>query len=182
MTRSIRRLVTGHDKDGKSILVSDAQAHNKVVPIPMAPDLALINLWQTDTMPVTIRANEDPTNQAVPLAPTANGSVFRVVDFPPDVTYLPHISGQQTEKAWETMQAEDFADTHEKAPHPLMHCTPSIDYGIVLEGEIYLILDKTEHLMKAGDVVVQCATNHAWSNRSDKICRMAFILIDANQK
>ncbi|MFN7097946.1 MAG: cupin domain-containing protein [Gammaproteobacteria bacterium] len=181
MTRSIRRLVTGHDKEGKSILVSDAPAHNKIVPLPTAPDLALINLWQTDTMPVTIRANEDPTSQTMGLTPTTNGSIFRVVDLPPDASYLPQISAKQTEKAWEAMQAEHFADALEKAPHPLMHCTPTIDYAIVLEGEIYLILDKSEHLMKAGDVAIQCATNHAWSNRTDKMCRIAFILIDAKQ-
>lgn len=181
MPRSIRRLVTGHDKDGKSILVSDAPAHNVVVPLPIAPDLALINLWQTDTSPAIIRSGEDPTNQAVGLVPAAKGSVFRVVDLPPDVTYLPQVSAQQTEKAWEMMYAEKFADSHEKAPYPLMHCTPTIDYAIVLEGEIYLVLDKSEHLMKAGDVAVQCATNHAWSNRTDKMCRIAFILIDAKQ-
>lgn len=179
MTRSIRRLVTGHDKDGKSILVSDVPAHNKLTPLPMAPDLALINLWQTDTTPATIRSGEDPTNQPMGLTPAANGSIFRVVDLPPDETYLPQVSAMQTAKAWETMQADNFADKHEKTPHPLMHCTPTVDYAIVLEGEVYLVLDKSEHLMKAGDVAVQCATNHAWSNRTDKICRLAFILIDA---
>jgi quercetin dioxygenase-like cupin family protein len=69
----------------------------------------------------------------------------------------------------------------ENPPHPLMHRTDTVDYGIVLSGEIYLVLDKQETLLKAGDVVVQRGTNHAWSNRSDKPCRMAFILVDGKQ-
>ena len=60
----------------------------------------------------------------------------------------------------------------------MMHRTETLDYGIVLEGEIYLVLDDSETLLKPGDVVIQRGTNHAWSNRSDRVCRMAFILLD----
>jgi quercetin dioxygenase-like cupin family protein len=59
-----------------------------------------------------------------------------------------------------------------------MHRTKTVDYGIVLSGEVYLVLDKQETLLKAGDVVVQRGTNHAWANRSSEPCRMAFILVD----
>jgi uncharacterized cupin superfamily protein len=59
-----------------------------------------------------------------------------------------------------------------------MHRTESIDYAIILEGEMFLVLDETEVLCRTGDVVIQCGTNHAWSNRSDKPCKVAFILID----
>lgn len=179
MSRTIRRLVTGHDQHGKSILISDANAHNKIVPIPSAPDLALINLWCTDESPADAFTDTDPTRQSVGLTPSAQGSVFRVVDFPPDATYINTFKNQDYDKAWEAMDAADFADRKAKSDNPMMHCTPTIDYAIVLEGEIYLVLDNSEHLMKTGDVAVQRATNHAWSNRTDKICRMAFILIDA---
>ncbi len=60
----------------------------------------------------------------------------------------------------------------------MMHRTETIDYAIVLEGEVTMILDDSEVLLKTGDVVVQCGINHAWSNRSDKVCRIAFILMD----
>jgi quercetin dioxygenase-like cupin family protein len=59
-----------------------------------------------------------------------------------------------------------------------MHRTKTVDYGIVLSGEIYLVVDEGETLLKPGDVVVQRGTNHAWSNRSDEPCRMAFVLVD----
>ena len=64
------------------------------------------------------------------------------------------------------------------SPHPLMHRTRTVDYRIVLSGEVYLVLDKQETLLKAGDVVVQRGTNHAWSNRSTEPCKMTFVLID----
>ncbi|GAB3091196.1 cupin domain-containing protein [Pseudomaricurvus hydrocarbonicus] len=64
------------------------------------------------------------------------------------------------------------------SPHPLMHRTESVDYGVVIEGEITLVLDKEEVLLKPGSVVVQRGTNHAWANRTDKTGRMMFVLID----
>ena len=63
--------------------------------------------------------------------------------------------------------------------HPLMHRSETIDYGVVLSGEIVLVLDKEEVELKAGDVFVQRATNHAWSNRSNLPCRIAFVLVKA---
>jgi uncharacterized cupin superfamily protein len=77
-------------------------------------------------------------------------------------------------------QIGDVAASTVKAasPHPLMHRTESVDYGIVIEGEMTLILDDSEVLLKPGSVVVQRGTNHAWANRSGKPCRMLFILVD----
>ena len=64
------------------------------------------------------------------------------------------------------------------SPHPLMHRTETVDYGIVISGEMTLVLDKGERLLRAGDVVIQRGTNHAWANRSGKPCRMLFVLVD----
>jgi quercetin dioxygenase-like cupin family protein len=63
--------------------------------------------------------------------------------------------------------------------HPMMHRTQTLDYAVVLEGEVTMLLDDEDVPLKAGDVVIQCGTNHAWSNRSDKPCRMLYVLIDA---
>lgn len=85
------------------------------------------------------------------------------------------------DRAREVLKTVGLAhDTHRVQPgrHPLMHRTQSIDYGIVLEGEIVLVLDDQEVTLRAGDVVVQRGTIHAWNNRSDAPCRIAFILID----
>lgn len=182
MTRSVRRLITGHDANGRSVAVSDSLAHDINVPLPIAKDLTLVNLWHTASVPADAYTDEDPTQQEVPFAPQAGGTVFRVVDFPPDSTWLPQITQELQEKAWAAADASTHADKNQKLPHPFMHATPTVDYGIVLEGEIYLILDESEHLLKAGDTIVQRATNHAWGNRSDKMCRVAFILVDAQSR
>ena len=70
--------------------------------------------------------------------------------------------------------------THDKreSAHPGMHRTETVDYAIVLEGEIWAVMDKGESLMKAGDVLVQRGTNHAWANRSGKTARICFVLMD----
>src|SRR5262249_43000220 len=71
------------------------------------------------------------------------------------------------------------ASTHGRGGHhPLMHRTETIDYAVVLSGEIYCILDDSEVLLKAGDVLIQRGTNHAWSNRSKEPCDILFVLID----
>ena len=64
----------------------------------------------------------------------------------------------------------------------VMHQTASLDYIVILSGEIYLITDTEETLLQAGDIVIQRGTNHAWSNRSDQMCLQLAILIDANKK
>lgn len=102
-----------------------------------------------------------------------NGSILRIVDFPPDVLY-------------NTEALTSFLDVHEvrdenRPRHFWFHKTQSLDYAICLEGEIYAMMDEGETLMRAGDILIQRATNHSWSNRSDKYCRMAFILLDLNQ-
>ena len=64
------------------------------------------------------------------------------------------------------------------SPHPLMHRTQTIDYGVVIDGEMTLVLDTVETRLQRGDVVIQRGTNHAWANRSGKPCRMLFVLVD----
>lgn len=177
--RSVRRLVTGINEQGKSYLVGDSASEHVQVILPQVPDFTLINLWSTDTTPVSTSSKQDAAAKITGLTPSKNGSIFRMVDFPPESTYLTNISNSLRQQAFANMQAAECADTQNA--HPFMHCTETLDYAIVVEGEIYLILDESEHFMRAGDVAIQCATNHAWSNRSDKMCRIAFILLDAPQ-
>ena len=114
----------------------------------------------------------------VSLEPPANGAVFRVIEFPPEIDWIDNIDREAAHASFTQFGAAHAADTSEAPPHPLMHRTETIDYAICLEGEIWLVLDDSEVLMKAGDTCVQRGTNHAWSNRTDKPCSMAFILID----
>lgn len=130
-------------------------------------------------MPAEISQAGEPTLRKRSIEPSPGGTVFRIVVHPPERDYL-HTLDRDSSKAIFSAYGSAEASTAAEAnsPHPLMHRTKTVDYGIVLEGEVYLVLDKEETLLKAGDVVVQRGTNHAWANRSDRPCRMAFILID----
>lgn len=148
-----RRVVTGHDANGVSIILSDG-----AVPVHrfMPQDgVNFYEVWNTDEMPAPVSAVEpnEPTERSLRVPPETNGTKIRINEFFPG-----HIN-----------------ELGNQSP---VHRTESIDYGIVLEGEIWLILDDSEVLLKAGDVVVQRGTDHAWANRSDKVTRVAFILID----
>lgn len=170
MTKKVRRVVTGHDASGKAIILSDGDAPN----VAVRPGIGIGStaLWKTEETPSDLSRQDDPVTGEVGLVPPAAGSVFRVVEFPPE--------SQQTGASPDQMQQLGAGRGGEgPARHPGMHRTPSIDYAIVMSGEIDMLMDDSEAHLKAGDVVVQLATNHAWANRGDAPCQIAFILIGA---
>jgi mannose-6-phosphate isomerase-like protein (cupin superfamily) len=178
MSGNVRRVVTGHDGDGKAIIISDGITP-VVYEIPQRPGYSANEVWVTDSMPALIDQPGEPTQRPRKLEPPPNGTVCRIVVHPPESTYI-HTLDRAAAKAAFAAYGSAHASTvdDEASPHPLMHRTKTVDYGIVLSGEVYLVLDREETLLKAGDVVVQRGTNHAWANRSSEPCRMAFILID----
>lgn len=158
MTAIPRRIVTGY-KDGISVIVEDKKVTNVSEHVP---GLIISDIWATNTMPVDLNQDIHVENTLIP-DPPKNGTYFRYVSIPPDKEMgIPEI-------------------TKENGPHPLMHKTESLDYIIILSGEVYLILEGEETLLKTGDIVIQKATNHAWSNRSEQPCIQLAILIDARQ-
>ncbi|MBO9611447.1 MAG: cupin domain-containing protein [Dyadobacter sp.] len=175
---TFRRIVTGHDADGKAIIISDAApVHIQLVGGPGGP--TFYEVWHTLETPALIHPQlEEVDEDRLVLPPPANGTRIRVIDFPPEGEAIRSLTGTDAAAKFKAMGDEKASTSHEGAPHPLMHKTETIDYGIVLEGEITLVLDRAETVVKAGDIVVQTGTNHAWANRSDKICRIAFVLID----
>lgn len=150
MSFKIRRIVTGHNSQGKAIVSTDSYMEAR----PGVKDKRVGNalVWATHSMPVDVSGEEDPAGKQVDLTPGPNGTIFRVLELAP--------GGDQ----------------------PYMHKTETIDYVIVLEGEVDMLLDDgAEVHMKAGEVMVQRATWHGWTNRSDKPCKIVFILIDARK-
>jgi hypothetical protein len=174
---SIRRIVTGHDGEGKSIIVTDAPAP-RVFPLD-GRGSAFIELWTTRTTPAPIdRASGEPAEEGIHLHPPKNGTRLRIVDFPPeDADTLAQLTPEAVRAAFTAIHAADSIPAG-PSPHPLMHRTESVDYGLVLDGELILVLDGSETLVRAGDVVIQRGTSNAWANRSGRPARMAFILID----
>lgn len=179
MVRPFRRVVTGHDASGKAIFLSDGQAQN-VQPAPR-PGVVSTLFWVTDETPATLVDDRDAAERTIGITPPLGGSIFRVVEYAPD-SLVKDMSGQ--DKGWKAESggrpiAGAGIQMRADARHHGMHRTESIDYAIILSGEIWLILDDEERLLRAGDVVVQQATWHAWSNRSAQPCHIAFILIGA---
>ena len=177
--RTFRRIVTGHDADSKAIIVSDAApVLSQLIGGPGGP--TFFEVWHTLETPASIHPVPDEMDGGkLVLPPPKNGTRMRVIEFPPEGEEIRKLSGADAAAKFKTMGDEHASTSSEAgAPHPLMHRTQTVDYGIMLEGEITMILDRGECIVKAGDIVIQNGTNHAWANRSGKICRMAFVLID----
>ena len=172
----VRRVVTGYDRNGKAIVISDAEATNVVRP-DHRPGVAIHNLWQTDASPAEISGAEETTDRTIRLLPPQHGSIFRLIDFSPENDWIDDIDPEAAKAAWASVGAEDVG-VKGKPPHPLMHRTETIDYALCLEGEIVMVLDDSEVLIKQGDAVIQRGTNHAWSNRTDAVCKMMLVLVD----
>jgi mannose-6-phosphate isomerase-like protein (cupin superfamily) len=166
-------VVTGYDVDGKSIILMDGLAPN-VMEMAAMPGLALTDLWETRGAPASNEGHNDDADRPIHLEPPRNGSILRIVEFPPDKAWRGTTDGRE---GFESIGAGHAQDRH--SADPMMHQTASVDYIIVLKGEIYAIVDKGETLLKAGDVFIQRGTNHSWSVRGDEPCIIAAILVSA---
>ena len=168
--KSTRRIVTGHDAQGKAVVLFDAALQAKQ---RSAGGNGMTLLWVTGESPADVAGSADRAQTQVGVPPPANGTIFRIVDFAPLPPNAPPVDHHQILVSMGIDPA-----TQGYARHANTHRTRTIDYAIVLDGEIDMLLDDTEIRVKAGDVLVQQATNHAWVNNGSKPCRIAFILID----
>jgi mannose-6-phosphate isomerase-like protein (cupin superfamily) len=169
--KKTRRIVTGHDANGKAVVLMDSE----LPPKQRSPGgNAVSMLWVTDEFPVNVDGTQDRADRAIGVPPPPGGTIFRIVDFPPTKPAEGHVDHDKVLRAMGIDPA-----TQGYMRHANTHRTKSIDYAIVLEGEIDMLLDDTEIHVKAGDTLIQQGTNHAWVNNSGANCRIAFILIDA---
>ena len=178
MSGRFRRIVTGHDAEGNACLIGDAPPEH-VVQVGGDGGPTFFELWQTHETPALIdRRSSEPFENGLLLAPPRGGTRIRVIDFPPEGDAIRGLDQAGAQDKFAAMGGATASHFKPGARHPLMHRTQTIDYGIVLEGEITMVLDRDETTIRAGDIVIQRGTNHAWANRSDRNCRMVFVLID----
>jgi hypothetical protein len=183
MAKSVRRVITGKNENGRSEIISDADAAT-VLEGESAP-VYLIELWKTYNSPAesgSKNSNDnddqgwtDPVDGPVIISPGANGSLFRICEFPP----LSEVSGADWGEALSAMgqhhdEGADIASGY--------HKTATVDYIVILEGEIHCLLQEGETRLKAGDTFVQRGTLHAWENRSDATCRFVSVLVGAEPR
>jgi|JI10StandDraft_1071094.scaffolds.fasta_scaffold1119613_2 mannose-6-phosphate isomerase-like protein (cupin superfamily) len=171
----VRRILTAIDAQGQSYIAEDGPS-SATLTNPGRPGYRNANLWRTVDGPTAMHA-PDSTLQHQGVMPPAGGTVMRVIDFPPRPSD-PEEQRRQHEAVFKSMYS-DARHQPDSKRHPGMHETDSVDYAIVLSGEIVAIMDKDETVMHAGDILVQRGTNHAWENRTDEIARLVFVLIDA---
>ena len=171
----IRRIVTADDAGGRSRIAEDALAA-AVRTVAERPGYRSVNVWRTTQTPVSI-SDLDSTSEHEGILPPKNGNILRIIDFPPE----PADPAERDRRIRATFSGMFHDATHDGGKHPGMHRTATVDYAILLEGEIWAVMDEGETLMRAGDVLIQRGTNHAWANRSNKTARIAFVLIDAKR-
>jgi mannose-6-phosphate isomerase-like protein (cupin superfamily) len=174
MAQPTRRVVTGHDARGRAVVLIDSDASN--AKLRKATGLTSTLLWVTEESPADVSGNADRAEREIGVAPPPRGSIFRVVDFPPAADF-----GAVDNAAMLREMGLGPGGSADGAGRATMHRTKSIDYAVVISGEIDMLLDDSEVHLGAGDVLVQRGTNHAWVNRGKENCRVAFVLIDANE-
>jgi mannose-6-phosphate isomerase-like protein (cupin superfamily) len=173
MIQRVRRVVTGHDAEGRSVILSDGPA-TSVKEIPSFPGLALTDLWETAGAPASNAGNADAAARPVTLEPPPGGTIFRIVEFPPDAR---RPRGADSREGFKSIGASHAQDV--KSQDPMMHKTATVDYIVVLKGEIHAVMEKGEVLLRPGDVLVQRGTNHSWSVRGSEPCIVAVVLVSA---
>lgn len=174
---TLHRVVTGHDAQGRAVVL-DAGPLPTVAEIAAIPGTVFHEVWATEATPAPVGNGPDPTLGPLRLAPPRHGTRIRFVDIPPDTGDLLAHGAQRMHDAFSQIGDASASTVREGSPHPLMHRTETVDYGVLIEGELTLVLDEGEVLLRPGSVVVQRGTNHAWANRSGQMCRMLFVLVD----
>lgn len=180
MSFTVRRVVTGHDRTGKAVVLSDG-------PAPMVhvnrhhPEWISTDVWRTSETPGRIEANPGETTDGPRRQlPLPGGSVLRINHFPPEPESVGKMTVADARRAFASLGNEAASTFEKSGRHPMMHRTETIDYAIVLFGEMTMLLDDEDVVLRAGDVLIQCGTNHAWSNRSNASAAIAFVLIDGS--
>lgn len=173
MLKSLRRVVTGHNREGRSVIEYDGPPANVIE----ADGAGLAEIWIADRVPADTSTKTDLAREEIRLEPPAGGVKLRWF------AIAPESEGMSAEER-EAGAALGFAAVHasharvDTARHPMMHKTKTLDYIILLKGEVTLLLDEGETDLKPGDVVVQRATNHAWVNRGSQPALLIAVLID----
>ncbi|MGH7075657.1 MAG: cupin domain-containing protein [Stellaceae bacterium] len=169
--KSIRRIVTANDANGKSGIMSDGWATKTIT--------VLTEMWLTDANPPDHLDGIDHAERSNQLAPPTNGTVFRYFEIAPE-SETANLSDDEKRKAnkdWFT--AMNGAHLQPDASvHPAMHKTHTTDYIILLSGEITLVLEREERTLKPFDCVIQRGTNHAWVNRGTEPALLMAVLVD----
>ena len=178
IAKSVRRIVTIDNARGTSEAIADGPAPD-MRSDPARPGFESARIWVTGSSPVGIGKFRDTIDLPHALEPPPRGSMCRIVTIPPDASWRHQVGKSEVAAFFQQMGSPHASTYAPSAPHPYMQKTRSLDFCLILDGEVTLVLDTEEVQLSAGDTVVQRGTNHAWSNRSDKPCRIVISSHDA---
>lgn len=178
MKKSVRRIVCIDNDQGKSEAIMDGPSPD-VRTDPARPGFVATRIWVTDRTPARIKGIRETLDMPHTLEPPSGGSVCRFLTIPPDSTFIGKVGAREVAAYFETMGSPGASTYSASAPHPYMQKTKTLDFCLIIEGEVTLVLDTEEVNLNTGDTVVQRGTNHSWSNRSNRPCIIAISSHDA---
>ncbi|HEY8572277.1 cupin domain-containing protein [Phenylobacterium sp.] len=179
MSIPTRRIVTGVDAKGRSFVLSDGPTPNLFGP---KGEPYLINFWATKSAPADYSDARDPADHEIPLHPFPSGATFRFFRVPPESAFAGQSDEERRARTAAYYAQVGAADAFvPEGRHPAFHRTNSVDFIVLLEGEVTLMLDDGDVAMKPFDVVVQRGSNHAWVNFGDSTALMLAVLVDGRQ-
>jgi hypothetical protein len=167
----MRKLVTIDNEKGQSILLSESQLKDPLLD-PGRPGFKRFQVWLTEQTPAPLKILESEELQKQILSAPTNGSVFHIYYLPPDEKWISKIQEQDIKSYFSSIQAESFS-LFDKGKHPYYQKSNSLEFCLILKGEVTLILDDDVVQLKQGDSVVQKGSNHAWSNHTQHECILA---------
>jgi hypothetical protein len=175
-----RRIVTGHDSQGRSIVISDAPPKN-VIPNPSDPDRGHINFWKTERVPASNEGDADPMDgPPCPLPPPKGGTMFRFFQIAPEKNEAGLTKEERDKRMARMFEAANAGHARKSmGRHPSMHRTDSVDYIVLLKGAVTALLDIGEVEMKPFDVLIQRGTYHGWVNYGEEPALLLAVLVDA---
>ncbi len=172
--KPVRRVVIAQTAENQSAIVNDADIENIDHFMEGVDSAVSINCWATDSAPVKISCNNDPAASPIAFLPTERGSVLRICDIPPDSAFIHQLDDI-------LLNGQPVTAEQKEAKHPMMHQVDVMVYGFILTGSVTLISDTNQTILNPGDVVVDCGSHHAWSNHTNEVCRMVFVLLDGER-
>ena len=177
---TIRRVITGHDPNGSAIVVSDGRP-SRIVEFNSVNGLSVTLLWETKRDGVISNGDSDPSASARSFVPEMGGANLMLVVLPPkSAREYPDFDPEVAAKEYHE-KLPGLAESHEPGGTG-MHKTETVDYAVVLDGEVHLELDLETVKLVKHDVVIQNGTRHAWRNKSDLPAKMLFVLLGAERK